>query len=399
MRTSKLHVAVIIARLGPYHVARMAAVGALLGPQAVLALEVAAESREYAWERVSSEGFRRRTIITDADYQDVSSRKLRTLTEAALEAEQPEVVALSGWGFAEARAALAWCRRRGRVALVMSESQERDADRRWQRELVKRALLREVDSALVGGERHADYLVRLGFSRERIALGYDAVDNAYFQRGADAARTDAAALRRRYALPEQYLLTSARFIPKKNLLRLLEAYAMYRRQIGTGVWDLVVLGDGPSRGRLEQRRAELGLEGSVHLPGFKQYPDLPAYYGLARGFILPSTSEQWGLVVNEAMASGLPVLVSHACGSAELVRDGELGYRFDPDSVADIARAMVELTRDGDRGVAMGAAAREAVERVSPAQFAKGLAQAISMGEAHRDAGGQRRLPNPVLWF
>ncbi len=174
---------------------------------------------------------------------------------------------------------------------------------------------------------------------------------------------------------------------------------MYRRQIGTGAWDLVVLGDGPERGKVEQRRAALGLEGSVHLPGFKQYPDLPTYYGLARGFILPSTSEQWGLVVNEAMASGLPALVSHACGSAELVRDGESGYRFDPESVADVARAMVELTRDGQRGLAMGAAAREAAERVSPAQFAKGLAQAISMGEAHRDAGVRHRLPNPVLWF
>jgi 1,2-diacylglycerol 3-alpha-glucosyltransferase len=321
------------------------------------------------------------------------------MTESVLDEEQPDVVAFNGWGFTEARAALGWCRRRDRVSVLMSESQERDAERRWYRELLKRGILTEVDAAFVGGERHAQYLVKLGFSRDRVALGYDVVDNDYFRRGADAARERAADLRATLQLPDRFLLASARFIPKKNLIRLLDAYAMYRRQIGSDAWDLVVLGDGPERAQIEQRRSALGLEPYVWLPGFRQYPDLPAFYGLASAFILPSTTEQWGLVVNEAMASGLPVLVSHACGSAELVREGVSGFLFDPYSVADMAHAMALVTRAGERSAEMGEAARARVALVAPEVFARGLANAIALGQTHHLRHGARRFPNPLLWF
>jgi glycosyltransferase involved in cell wall biosynthesis len=174
---------------------------------------------------------------------------------------------------------------------------------------------------------------------------------------------------------------------------------MYRRQLGGDAWDLVVIGDGPERPRIEARREALALQGSVHLAGFQQYPDLPAYYGLASGFILASASDQWGLVVNEAMASGLPVLVSHACGASELVRDGELGFRFDPLSPADMARAMAELTREGPRLADMGHAARAALVQLSPATFAKALVRAVELGRDHRALRRNSPLPNPALWF
>lgn len=392
-------VAVIVERLGPYHAARLAAAGAVLGERAVLALEIAAESREYAWDRVSSSGFRRRTLVTDADYKDVSARRRRAVTVAALEEEQPEAVAFCGWGFAEARAALAWCRRRARVAVMMSESQAHDAPRSWPREVVKRALLRDVDAALVGGESHAGYLVQLGFPRERIFLGYDVVDNEHFRSGAAAARREATRLRRELGLPERYLLASARFLAKKNLVRLLEGYALHRREGAADSWELVVLGDGPERARIEARRRELGLESVVRLPGFQQYGLLPAYYGLATAFVLPSSAEQWGLVVNEAMASGLPVLVSRRCGSAELVREGVNGYLFDPERAEDIARALDAVARSGSRLAEMGAAAHAAVDRASPRAFAEGLAAAIDRGRVHRAGVRPSLLPNPALWF
>lgn len=392
-------IAIMIETIGPYHAARMAAAGGLLGPGSVLALEMAARSREYAWAPVESVGFRRRTVVTDADYQDLGRRTLRAITWATLEEEQPEVVAVNGWGFAEARAALAWCRRRRRVAILMSESQGHDAPRAWIREHIKRELLSAVDAALVGGQSHANYLVELGLPRERIFLGYDAVDNDYFQKGANAARQSASALRAKLALPDRYLLASARFIEKKNLLRLLEAYAAYRSQVGAPAWGLVILGDGKERPVLEARRSALGLDAAVLLPGFKQYPDLPAYYGLSSAFILPSTAEQWGLVVNEAMASEVPVLVSRACGSAELVSDGVSGYRFDPLSVADISRSMVRMTMQHDRLAQMGKAAAAAVARASPGNFAQGLAVAIECGKAHLAHRSVHSRWNPALWW
>lgn len=399
MTVCQARTAVIVARLGPYHVARLAAAGRCLGRESVIALEVAHESREYAWDPVRSAGFVRRTLITEQEYEDVPASELRRRVRVALDEAMPVAVAVNGWAFPEARAAIAWCRRNRRAAVIMSESQAHDAPRTWFRETPKRAVLAHADAALVGGERHADYLVQLGLPRERIALGYDAVDNEYFRTGAAVARASRDETRRRLGVPPRYLLASARFIPKKNLLRLVEAYASYRRHAGERAWDLVVLGDGPERPRLEARRRELGLEASVWMPGFKQYGELADYYGLAKAFILPSTTEQWGLVVNEAMASGLPVLVSATCGSAELVRSGVSGYHFDPESVADIARVMVQITEDEPKLASIGAAAARDVERVSPEAFAQGLERAIELGKRHAATRKPSLLTPPSLWF
>jgi glycosyltransferase involved in cell wall biosynthesis len=106
----------------------------------------------------------------------------------------------------------------------------------------------------------------------------------------------------------------------------------------------VLLGDGELRSSLESQVSRLGLQGSVLLPGFKQYPELPEYYARAGAFIHASTTEQWGLVVNEAMASGLPVLVSNRCGCArDLVQDGVNGFTFDPYNVEQMAELMVRV--------------------------------------------------------
>ena len=89
------------------------------------------------------------------------------------------------------------------------------------------------------------------------------------------------------------------------------------------------------------------------MPGFKQYHDLPAYYGLAGAFVHTSTVEQWGLVVNEAMAAGLPVLVSRNCGcAADLVQDGVNGFAFDPldgDRMAALLTKVAGLSADEPR--------------------------------------------------
>jgi glycosyltransferase involved in cell wall biosynthesis len=115
------------------------------------------------------------------------------------------------------------------------------------------------------------------------------------------------------------------------------------------------------------------------MPGFKQYPDLPAYYGLAKAFIHASTTEQWGLVVNEAMASGLPVLVSNRCGCAmNLVKDGVNGFTFDPFNVEEMAEVMLRLTETPKhRLTEMGDASREIISNWGPERFAKGLHDAV----------------------
>src|SRR5207253_1825234 len=132
----------------------------------------------------------------------------------------------------------------GRPTVLMSESQAIDHPRAWWKETIKRRRVRCFSAALVGGPRHRDYLVDLGMPPDRIALGYNAVDNAGIARQAEAARHDD---RGRRGLPAgPYFLAVSRFVPEKNLVRLIRSFAAYRRgAAGDRAWDLTLCGDGP----------------------------------------------------------------------------------------------------------------------------------------------------------
>ncbi|MBK8934854.1 MAG: glycosyltransferase family 4 protein [Chloroflexi bacterium] len=142
-------------------------------------------------------------------------------------------------------------------------------------------------------------------------------------------------------------MASSRFVARKNLIGLLKAYQVYMEQIRqreVQPWRLVILGDGEERENLEEFISGYQIDG-VTLAGFRQIEELPIYYGLANAFIHPALQEQWGLVVNEAMACGLPVFVSEKCGCAyDLIHPGENGYTFDPGSISQISDLMLQAT-------------------------------------------------------
>ena len=364
-------------RFGPYHHARLRAVKREVE---VVGVELSAVDATYAWAtEAPSQSFRQVTLFHDRDVIHETGGEIIRRVHAALNEIRPGVVAIPGWADRGALAALSWCVRQHVPAIVMSESSALDGPRTWWKESIKSRVVRLCQAALVGGAPHRDYMAKLGMPRERIFVGYDAVDNDHFQHGANHARENAAVLRQQLGLPEHFFLSSNRFIAKKNLATLLRAYARYRAMADHEPWKLVLLGDGELRGELERVRAELGLREAVLMPGFKQYQDLPAYYGLAGAFVHTSTVEQWGLVVNEAMAAGLPVLVSRNCGcAADLVQDGVNGCVFDPldgDMLAALLAKVAGLPV-GDRA-AMGDASQQIIAEWSPATFEQNVVLAV----------------------
>jgi glycosyltransferase involved in cell wall biosynthesis len=245
------------------------------------------------------------------------------------------------------------------------------------RESIKERIVSACDAALVAAGPHGDYAHRLGMPPERIFFGYDAVDNAYYAAGAERARANAETVRKAWKLPSRYILASARFIEKKNLARLIEAFAYASAGSGTG-HHLVILGDGPERAVVEAAIKRHGVEDRVQLPGFRPYEALPDYYGLADGFAHVSLSEQWGLVINEAAASSLPLIVSRPCGAASaLVREGENGFLLEPRDVPAMTRALraVMMLSDEQRAQ-MGAQSRLIVGDWGPERYAGGLRSA-----------------------
>ncbi len=396
-RAGPATVALVFSRFGPYHLARIRAAAAALSDagHALAPIAVAGRDRTYAWAPVElPAGCSAHVLFPDADYESLGARAIGRRLAERLDAIRPVVAALPGWAFAEARAGLRWCGANRAGAVLMSESSYGDHPRLWPRELVKKWMVGKFHAALVGGARHADYAVRLGVSRAAVFNGYDAVDNEYFSDGSDRARDDAAALRARHGLPDRYLLSSSRFVAKKNLDGLLRGYARYRAS-APDARALVLCGDGNEAGRLKAFAAELGIGPHVHWPGFVQYPDLPVFYGLADAFILASTIEPWGLVVNEAMAGGLPVLVSRRCGcEPDLVVEGETGFAFEPEDPDSIAAAMRKIPDDPAAREAMGRRARAHIAGWSPRRFGFGLMEASRLALARL---GREDLGLPAL--
>jgi glycosyltransferase involved in cell wall biosynthesis len=372
------------------------------------------------------EGFDRMTLFPGSAVESQPARRVFQVVNQTLDQLRPAAVAVPGWYDRCSLAALKWCTTNSVPAILMSESNAWDEKRAPLRELVKSRLVRLCAAGLVGGKSHADYLAELGMPPERIFPGYDAVDNDYFAQGAKEVSGQWSVVRGKHGLPEKYFLASARFVEKKNLPRLLQAFARYRAlaqrseigpssavallrrvedrrsesvgenvesgkqpgEVGTGlhgpgkveIWHLVLLGDGPLKSDLCHLISDLGLDACVHLPGFKQYDELPIYYGLAGAFIHASTTEQWGLVVNEAMASGLPVLVSNRCGCAQdLVQEGKNGFTFDPFNVEQLAQLMFQISAfQPFRLSTFGSESQRIISNWGAAAFGKGLSDAVA---------------------
>ncbi|MEM0985412.1 MAG: glycosyltransferase [Pseudomonadota bacterium] len=318
----------------------------------------------------------------------VAKGNLAPSVEDALSSLKPTCIAVSGWTNPESMAAIRWGRRNNVPLIMMSESQSDDAARSRVREAVKHRVVSLCDAALVGGPPHADYVETLGIPRNRVHFGYNAVDNAYFSAGVSVATADAKALRAALRLPKRYLLASARFIEKKNLPVLVEAFAGAIVQSDVGPIDLVILGDGPEKPRILEAARASGVLDRIHLPGFRGYDVLPAYYGLADGFVHVSTVEQWGLVVNEAMASGLPVIVSDRCGVARsVVKDWQTGFVTTPDK-ASVERAIGSFLTLGDEArEAMGLTAQRAIGPWGPKRFGEGMKAAMASAMSTNSRG------------
>jgi glycosyltransferase involved in cell wall biosynthesis len=313
-------------------------------------------------------------------------------------------------------AALLAAKSLGLRTVMMNESHAGTARARGIGGWVKRRLVGLFDAALVGGRPQQRYFASLGLPQEKIFMGYDAVDNDYFARRAAEIRSQKSEVRSQYNLPEHYFLSLGRFVPKKNLAVLLEAYHQFLLANPLTATHLVMVGSGQEEPKLRalckerrlpicdktltgigNRKSETGSEPpGVHFYGFRQIEESPVFYALADAFILPSLWEEWGLVVNEAMACGLPVAVSETVGCAEdLLEPGGLpasefsqtmaqvkqaglsekvrlnGFVFDPRSSGELSRVLLILDASPGLRSVMGQASRRIVEKFSCENFAR----------------------------
>src|SRR5436190_18729947 len=174
-------VAVVFHHIGPYHHARLNAAADKLS---VTGIEWSAKGYD-AWGTATTTAlYRKVSLFVEATNDYPNKAELRCAFRSALEQTNPDVVAVNGWNNFGSLIAANCCLRRGIPMVVMSESARGDEPRAWWKEMIKRRIIGLYSAALVGGQRHVEYLVELGMPRERIFTGYEVVDNAYFRRRA-----------------------------------------------------------------------------------------------------------------------------------------------------------------------------------------------------------------------
>jgi glycosyltransferase involved in cell wall biosynthesis len=295
---------------------------------------------------------------------------------AALRRARPGVILCGGYNYLASWVSLWWAHRQRVPFMLWVESTEKDIRRGYVlTELLKAKFIHRCDGFVVAGKSSFEYVNSFEPKNDRIVAAPDAVDSDFFARQADATRQNAMADRSALSLPRRYFLFVGRLVPEKGVFELLEAYGRLAPEIRSEM-GLVFVGDGVARSELE-RRAVVISPGSVRFPGFVQREQLASFYGLAEVFVFPTYTDTWGLVVNEAMACGLPVICSEAAGCvADLVEDRWNGRVVCPRDPGQLASAMYELASQGELRSLMGQRSRERVRSYSPRACADGIAEA-----------------------
>ena len=372
------NIALLFSNYGPYHIARLESLNSFLTKdlQAV-GIELSRHEKRYPWQaKLENLTLPIISVIKNSSIEETKVTHTIKQLLTILKQVNPTVLAISGYFNPSMLVALFWCRLRNKPTILFSETTESDFERVWWKEKIKSIIIKQFKSALVGGQPHKRYLIKLGMPAEAIFVGYDIVGNDTFnpQKIANLPRP----------LKRPFFLTVNRFVSKKNLSFIIDSYARYRKQAGVAAWDLVLCGDGELRPQIERQVTELNLQEVVHLPGFLQQEELLPYFAHAGCFVHGSTIEQWGLVVNEAMAAGLPVIVSNRCGCFEdLIIEGVNGFGFDPHNCQQLTNLMLTLSSDKCDRQKMGQAALNHIQNFAPDRFASGLMQAVEYATTH----------------
>jgi glycosyltransferase involved in cell wall biosynthesis len=321
---------------GPGHIDRCAAVADSISTIPLLAIELVGSSSTYEWAREETTAFKRITLFPNQNIDNVPSLRIlsrclgialryRKSNFFLCHYERPEILIL------------AWILRlAGARVYVMNDSKFDDYPRKLHLEVVKWIFYSPYHGALSSGERSADYLRFLGVPKQSIEVTYNTLSLARLRSNASSYSQEMGVENHQ----SRHFTLVARLVPKKNIFRTLEAYAIY---VGTDTSPrrLVIAGSGPLECELRAYAETLGIASLVDWLGFVQTKAVSNILTNTLALLLLSTEEQFGNVVIEAQAFGVPCIVSTNVGARDhLIRSGVNGFIVEPENPRGAAYFM-----------------------------------------------------------
>ncbi len=268
--------------------------------------------------------------------------------------------------------------------------------RRLLHRLVMKRVFRRVNAFLAIGSANASFYREYGVPAERIFSMPHAVDNEFFQSRCREAEASRNRFRREHGCsPDDVLVMfCGRLAREKDPLSLIRSISLLRKSHPELPVKLVMVGEGPMRQEVERLVAAERLAEHVRLTGFKNQTELPAYYSMCDVFVLPSVFEPWGLVVNEAMNAGKPVLVGEKVGCGpDLVMPGRNGGIFPDRDPSALAASLLPYLQSREKRLAAGQESLKIISRWSFAEDLAGLRTALDYVERCRPALQSRPAP------
>ncbi len=324
---------------GPTHVDRCDAVARAMPRQEILGIELNPTSSTYSWRPEAGRHFVKRTLHND----EASWGALRTAFELvrASVSSGAHHVFLCHYNEPSVQIAAMLMRMLGKRVYLLLDSKFDDRPRSIWREALKAIWIWPYVGAIVGSRRSRQYLSFLGLRNRRIENYYDTISVARIRTAAGVPPAPDGV-----DFQDRHFTIISRLVAKKNLFVAVDAFALYVSRTNHPR-RLRIFGDGGLDQELREHVRELNLGDLVTFEGFQQTDAVAQALGTTLVLIQSSSEEQFGFSIIEALAMGVPVIVSENCGARdEFVRSGVNGFVVQPDNVEGIAFFLGKLASD-----------------------------------------------------
>ncbi|MFA6087906.1 glycosyltransferase family 4 protein [Mucilaginibacter sp.] len=316
------------------------------------AIELFGKGSPYAFDTVNNTQSWWTCLLPHHGSADLSKFDIRKALYTALDDLQPDIIIGPSIVFFPGALGISWAKRNNKKFIMFDDAKPSQVKRNFIVQWVKDLITSQVDSLWLPSKSYNHEYAYFHKKGIPFFYGFSCIDNDFFNSSVS------------YQPESKTIICVARLVPIKNIDNLLRAWQLIERQ-NTG-YHLIIVGNGPQGMYLKKLSSDLGVK-TVEFIDAVDNKALPAYYQRSGAFVLPSLSETWGLVVNEAMAAGLPVLLSARINAAaDLLQEGINGFGFDPVDVNAIYNAILRyINTDGLSKAAMSTASLKFIDAFS----------------------------------
>jgi len=268
-------------------------------------------------------------LFPDKSYDEISINLIKETFLSKLDEINPDVVIAGSIVFFAGALGLRWAKNNHKKFIMFDDAKPSQIKRNFVVQWVKDLITRQIDGLWLPSKDYDEAYSMFIDKDTLLFYGYNCIDNNLFK------------FKENRSMDFTSIICVARLVPIKNIDYLLKAWKLIEKRRPN--YRLVIIGDGPEFVNLNELTLNMGLKTIVFL-GAVNNSDIPTYFYNSSAFVLPSLSESWGLVVNEAMASGLPLLISNKINAANtLLKEDVNGYGFEPSNVKCIAEKIIKF--------------------------------------------------------